>query len=84
MRKKRRKQGKDFVRESKGKDSVKKQKDTKMNNQKYKKKKKKQEKLYQKYVKGKQKSTERATDAHIWNNLSNGINKMALDYNSLS
>ena len=63
--------------------SVKKQKDTKMNNQKYKKK-KKQEKLYQKYVKGKQKSTERATDAHIWNNLSNGINKMALDYNSLS
>ena len=48
------------------------------------KKKKKQAKLYQKYVKGKQKSTERATDPHTWNNLSNGKNKMALDYNSLS
>ena len=57
-----------------------------MNNQKHthKKKKKKQAKLYQKYVKGKQKSTERATDPHTWNNLSNGKNKMALDYNSLS
>ena len=54
-----------------------------MNNQKHQKK-KKQEKLYQKYVKGKQKSTERATDPHTWNNLSNGKNKMALDYNSLS
>lgn len=62
--------------------SVKKQIDTRMKNQKHQKKKK--EKLYQKYVKGKQKSTERATDAHTWNNLSSRINKMALDYNSLS
>lgn len=36
---------------------------------------------YWKYVKETQEPTERPTNAHTWNNLSNGINKVASDYN---